>query len=52
MRDIIYGHGKNNVCTIEKIEMDPENPLWLIGAYAPTGLKLFLKMSTNSKKKS
>jgi hypothetical protein len=24
------------------------NPLWLIGAYAPAGLKLFLKMSKNS----
>jgi hypothetical protein len=27
------------------------NPLWLIGAYAPAGLKSFLKMSKNSEEK-
>jgi hypothetical protein len=27
------------------------NPLWLIGAYAPIGLKSFLKMSKKIEKK-
>jgi hypothetical protein len=27
------------------------NPFWLIGAYAPAGLKSFLKMSKNSEQK-
>jgi hypothetical protein len=29
------------------VHLYTENPVWLIGAYAPTGLKSFFKMSKN-----